>query len=368
MAMLRGSSTPTLRGATAAAVALALTFGPIAGCRPNAPQRTEANTVLGVGGSFPAPLYTRWAQDYRAVTGITVNYQGVGSVGGLQQKQAKKADFGASDQPLTPAQLKAAGLYQFPVVVGGVTPVVNLPGVSPGQLRLTGPLLGDIYLGAVTRWNDPRIAALNPSLKLPADPIVVAHRATGSGTTFLFTSYLSRVSPAWKAKVGAGVVVAWPVGTAGRGNGGVIDVVQQTSGAIGYVEYTYAKQAGLAFVQLQNRDGAFVAPNAATFKEAMAGADWTKSVGNDLLLLDEPGVRSWPITGATFVILFKQSPKPPKTKQVLAFFDWAFKNGDAAAASLDYVPLPGPVKDLVRKQWATTIKDATGQAIYAPAS
>ncbi len=366
--MLRSSRGSARAAQVATTLSLALALGWLAACQPTAPQRTAANTVLGVGGSFPAPLYTRWAAAYRPVSGVAVNYQGVGSGGGIKQILAKTADFGATDKPLPPDQLRTAGLYQFPTVIGGVTPIVNVPGVGPGQLKLSGALLGDIYLGTVTRWDDPRIVALNPGLKLPPDQIAVVHRLHPSGSTFLFTSYLSLVSPGWKAKVGAGDAVAWPVGVAGWGSGGVVGAVQQTAGAIGYVEYAYAKQGNLAVVQLQDHDGAFVAPTADAFAAAAAGADWGRSPANDVLLLDEPGAGSWPITGATFVLIYKQPPKPPKTGQVLAFFDWAYKAGDATAASLGYVPLPRAVKDLVRRQWATTIKDATGRPVYKPAA
>jgi phosphate transport system substrate-binding protein len=353
---------------TAVALVAGLALGLIAGCQPTAPQRTEANTVLGVGATFPAPLYTRWAEQYRPVSGVSINYQGIGSGGGIKQILAKTVDFGASDEPLTPDQLGPPGLYQFPTVVGGVTPIVNVPGVGPGQLKLTGALLGDIYLGAVSRWNDPRIAALNPGLKLPDNRIAVVHRSDGSGTTFLFTTYLSLANPTWKAKVGANDALSWPIGMASKGNGGVAVSVKQTVGAIGYVEFAYAKHASLAFVQLQNHDSAFVAPTTGGFAAAAANADWAKSEGNDLLLIDEPGAGAWPITGATFILIYKQPPKPEKTRQVLAFFDWAFKNGDPAATSLDYVPLPQAVKNRMRQQWAATIKDASGQPLFKPAS
>ncbi|HEX3405865.1 MAG TPA: phosphate ABC transporter substrate-binding protein PstS, partial [Caulobacteraceae bacterium] len=299
--------------ALAAVPALALSVL-IAGCQPSASQRTEANTVVGVGATFPAPLYTRWAQQWRTASGVSVNYQGIGSGGGIKQILAKTADFGASDKPLTPDQLGPPGLYQFPTVVGGVTPIVNVPGVGPGQLKLTGALLGDIYLGAVMRWNDPRIAVLNPGLKLPDKAIAVVHRSDGSGTTFLFTTYLSQANSTWKAKVGANDALAWPNGMAAKGNGGVAVSVRQTVGAIGYVEYAYARHADLAVVQLQNHDGAFVAPTPEGFAAAVADADWAKSPGNDVLLIDQPGASTWPITGATFILIYKQPPQPAKTR------------------------------------------------------
>ena len=356
-----------LAGGLGAVAALAASSALIVGCQPSASQRAHANTVVGAGATFPAPLYTRWAEDYRPVAGVSVNYQGISSGGGVQQILAKTVDFAATDKPLAPAELGPPGLYQFPTVVGGVTPVVNLPGVGPGQLKLTGPLLGDIYLGAISRWNDPRIAALNPGLKLPPDPITVVHRRFASGSTFLFTSYLSLANADWRAKVGSGDTVTWPTGVAEWGNGGVAGAVQQTVGAIGYVEYVYAKQGNLADVQLQNHDGVFVAPAASSFAAAAAGVDWGRLAGNDVALLDRPGAGAWPITGATFILVYRQPPKPEKTRQVLAFFDWAYAHGDAAAANLDFVPLPQAAKELVRKQWAATIKDASGQPVFKPA-
>jgi phosphate transport system substrate-binding protein len=365
--MLRRSLSPTLRRATRALVALALTSGLIAGCQPTASQRAHATTVVGAGATFPAPLYTRWAEDWRPVSGVSVNYQGISSGGGIKQILAKTVDFAATDRPLTTGELGPPGLYQFPTVVGGVTPIVNLPGVGPGQLKLTGALLGDIYLGAISNWNDPRIAALNPGLKLPHGPITVVHRRVASGSTFLFTSYLSLANADWRAKVGSGDTVTWPTGVAEYGNGGVAGAVHQTAGAIGYVEYVYAKQGALAYVQLQNHDGAFVSPGASSFAAAAAGVDWSRSAGNEVDLLDRPGAAAWPITGATFVVLYQRPTAPEKTRQVLAFFDWAYAHGDAAAASLDFVPLPPAAKDLVRKQWTATIRDGGGQPIFRPA-
>ena len=337
-----------------------------AGCQPSAPSEGTGG-ISGAGATFPAPLYARWAADYHAATGVAVNYQGIGSGGGIKQILAGTVDFGASDKPLTPDKLSGGGLYQFPTVVGGVTPVVNIAGVGPGQLKLSGPLLGDIYLGVVTRWNDPRIAALNPGVSLPASAISVVHRAEGSGTTFLFTSYLSAVNPAWKAKVGANDTVVWPTGIGGKGNDGVAAFVKQTAGSIGYVEYAYAKRGALAYTLLQNHDGQVIAPAADAFEAATAGADWSKAPGNYLVLVDQPGPKSWPIAGATFILIHTQPSNPARAKQVLAFFDWAYTHGDPAAAALDYVPLPQAVKDLVRGQWAATIKDAGGQPLFRKA-
>ena len=347
------------------AAALALASALIAGCRQSAPAHAEANTVVGLGGSFPAPLYTRWSEDYRTRTGVGVNYQGIGSGPAGEQIGGNTADFFGSEQPLTAAQQRA-GLYQFPTVVGGITPVVNVSGVAPGQLKLTGALLADIFLGAVTRWNDPRIVALNASLKLPPEPIVVVHRALPSGTTLLFTSYLSRLSPAWKAKAGAGEAVAWPAGVGERGSGVVVAYVEATPGAIGYLGYGYAKHGNLAYVQLQNHDGAFVAPSIAAFAAGVTGANWGTSGSLDAVPLDPPGAGAWPITGTTFILVYKQPPKPEKVRQVLAFFDWAYKNGDATATSHGFMPLPQAVKDTVRKQWVAMIRDASGRPLYKP--
>jgi phosphate transport system substrate-binding protein len=348
------------------AFGLVLTLGMAGACQPSGQTGNSAN-VIGVGATFPALLYARWAKDYHGQSAIQINYQGMGSGAGIKQITAKTVDFGASDKPLTPDELDKAGLYQFPTVMGGVAPIVNIPGVGPGQLKLTGEVLADIFLGTITRWNDPKVAALNPGLKLPSDKITVVHRADGSGTTFLFSSYLSLESPAWKSQVGADDALKWPTGLGGKGNDGVAIFVKQSPNSIGYVEYSYAKQNNLAYIQLQNHDGAFLSPTAEAFSAAAAGADWTKAPGNYLLLLDQPGPTSWPITGATFILVYKQPPNAEKTKATLAFFDWAYKNGDADASSLDYIPLPQSVKDLVRQQWAATIKDQGGQPLYAAA-
>ncbi|MDB5445322.1 MAG: phosphate transporter substrate-binding protein PstS [Phenylobacterium sp.] len=357
----------TRRGA---ATALALTAALLAaGCgksRQNgaAPAGGGGASISGAGATFPAPLYARWAETYRSQTGLALNYQAIGSGGGIKQIEAGTVDFGASDKPLKPEDLDKNGLYQFPTVIGGVVPVMNLPGVQPGQVKLTGPLLGDIYLGAVKSWSDPKIAAANPGVKLPNLPISVVHRSDGSGTSFLFTTYLAGQNPAWAQKVGASDSVQWPTGMGGKGNDGVAAFVKQTPGAIGYVEYAYATQNKLTYADLKNHDGAFVAPTAQGFAAAAAGADWTKAPGNYLLLIDQAGAATWPITGATFILLHKQQGDAAKGKAVLGFFDWAYKNGDAAATQLDYVPLPAAVKDLVRKQWAD-IKTKDGQPVYA---
>ncbi len=324
----------------------------------------QAADISGAGATFPAPVYAKWAEAYKASTGIGLNYQAIGSGGGIKQIEAKTVDFGASDKPLKPADLETNGLYQFPMIMGGVVPIINVPGVQPGQVKLTGAVLAQIYLGNIAKWNDPKIAALNKGVSLPNLPITVVHRSDGSGTSFLYTSYLSAVSPEWTSKVGASDSVQWPTGLGGKGNDGVSAFVKQTIGAIGYVEYAYAKQNHATYTLLQNAAGQFPLPDAPAFAAAAAGADWTKAPGNYLLLLNQPGAKSWPITGVSFILVYKTQANPATGKAVLSFFDWAYKNGDAAALALDYVTLPAPVKALVRKQWAATIKGADGKPVY----
>jgi phosphate transport system substrate-binding protein len=324
-----------------------------------------AADISGAGATFPAPVYSKWAELYKAQTKNGLNYQAIGSGGGIKQIEANTVDFGASDKPLKPADLEANGLMQFPTVVGGVVPVMNLPGINPGQVKLTGALLGSIYLGEIKSWADPKIAAINPGVKLPNLPITVVHRSDGSGTSFIFTSYLAAKTAAWATKVGANDSVEWPVGLGGKGNDGVAAFTKQTIGSIGYVEYAYAKQNKLTYALMQNKAGQFVPPTAAAFSASAAGADWTKAPGNYLLLIDQPGAQSWPISGATFILMHLKQEKPANAKEVLNFFDWAYKNGDAAAASLDYVTLPASVKTLMRKEWAAQIKANDGKAIYA---
>ena len=323
----------------------------------------QAADLSGAGATFPAPVYAKWAESYKAQTGIGLNYQAIGSGGGIKQIKAKTVDFGASDKPLKLEELNGAGLYQFPTVMGGVVPVMNLPGVKPGQIHLTGALLAAIYLGDIKKWNDPQIAALNKGVALPKLPITVVHRSDGSGTSFLFTSYLSMKSPAWAGKVGASDSVQWPTGLGGKGNDGVAAFVKQTIGSIGYVEYAYAKQNHATYALVQNRAGQFPAPVAANFAAAAAGANWAKAPGNYLLLLDQPGPQAWPITGATFILVYKNQANAAAGAGVLKFFDWAYNSGDAAAASLDYVALPPAVKTLIRKQWASQIT-AAGKPVY----
>jgi phosphate transport system substrate-binding protein len=327
-----------------------------------------AGSMSGAGATFPAPVYAKWAEDYKATSGTGLNYQAIGSGGGIKQIEANTVDFGASDKPLKPDELDSKGLYQFPTVMGGVVPVVNLPGIQPGQIKLTGPLLGDIFLGKVKQWTDPQLAALNPGVKLPNLPITVVHRSDGSGTSFLFTSYLAMENPDWKTKVGASDAVSWPTGLGGKGNDGVSAFTKQTSGSIGYVEYAYAKENKMSHVLVKNAAGNFASPSAASFGAAAAGADWAGAKGNYLLLLNQPGADSWPITGATFILLHRDQKDPARAKSTLAFFDWAYKNGDAAASALDYVPMPDAVKTMVRKQWSETIKGPDGKPVYSGAS
>lgn len=320
----------------------------------------QSNDVTGAGASFPAPLYSKWAADYNKATGVKINYQSVGSGAGIRQIQAKTVDFGASDAPLKDDELAKGGLMQFPTVIGGVVPVVNIKGISPGQLKLSGAVLGDIFLGKITKWNDAAIKALNPSLALPADAIAVVRRADGSGTSFIFTNYLSKVNPEWKAKVGEGTAVNWPTGAGGKGNEGVAAFVGRLPNSIGYVEYAYVKQNKMTFAQLQNKDGVFVSPDDTAFKSAAAGADWSKSFYQ--ILTDQPGKASWPITGATFILMHKSQDKPAQATAALKFFEWAYKNGDQTADGLDYVPMPAAVKTAIEKAWGD-IKDTSGKAV-----
>jgi len=309
-----------------------------------------AQNVTGAGATFPAPIYAKWASAYSKTAGVQINYQSVGSGAGIKQIKAKTVDFGASDMPLKDDELAKDGLVQFPTVIGGVVPVVNVKGIAPGQLKLTGEVLASIYLGDIKKWNDQAIAALNPGVALPDAPIAVVRRADGSGTSFIFTNYLSKVSADWKSKVGEGTAVNWPTGAGGKGNEGVSAFVQRLPNAIGYVEYAYAKQNKMSHVALKNAAGAYVQPDDATFKAAAASAEWNKSFYQ--ILTNQPGKDAWPLTGATFILMHKKQDKPEQGATALKFFEWAYANGDAAATELEYVPLPGAVKDLVRKQWA----------------
>ena len=324
----------------------------------------QAADITGAGATFPYPIYAKWADAYKKETGIGLNYQSIGSGGGIKQIGAKTVDFGASDMPLTPADLDKGGLMQFPTVIGGDVPVVNLKGIKPGELKLSGPVLADIFLGKLKKWNDAAIRSLNPGIALPAADISVVHRSDGSGTTFIWTNYLSKVSAEWKSKVGEGTSVNWPVGVGGKGNEGVASYVQRIEGSIGYVEYAYVLQSKMAYTLVKNRDGNMVSPSAQGFQAAAAGADWNAAPGMYLILTDAPGKNAWPIAGATFILMHKIQDKPENARQVLKFFDWAYGSGDKMAEALDYVPLPDPVVKLIQGNWKAQLKDASGKSVY----
>jgi phosphate transport system substrate-binding protein len=320
-----------------------------------------AQDVTGAGSSFVAPVLAKWAADYNKQTGVKINYQSVGSGAGIKQIDAKTVDFGASDMPLTDEDLAKKGEIQFPVVIGGVIPVVNIKGVAAGQLHLNGPILAEIYLGKITKWNDAAIKALNPGLNLPDAAIASVHRADGSGTSFIFTNYLSKVSPEWKSKIGEGTSVNWPTGAGGKGNEGVAAFVGRLPNSIGYVEYAYVKQNKMTYALMQNAAGKMVTPDDTAFKAAAANADWKKSFYQ--ILTNQPGDQSWPITGTTYVLMHKAQDKPAVAAAALKFFDWGFKHGDKIAEELDYVPMPDTVKAQIEKLWATEIKDASGKNV-----
>ena len=332
----------------------------VASCLAGIGSASFAQDVTGAGATFPAPLYAKWADAYNKANGARLNYQSVGSGAGLNQIRAKTVDFGASDMPLKDDQLAKDGLVQFPTVIGGVVPVVNIKGIAPGQIKLTGQVLGDIYLAKITRWNDPALAALNPGVPLPDAAISVVRRADGSGTSFIFTNYLSKVNPEWQSKVGEGTAVNWPTGAGGKGNEGVAAFVTRLPNSIGYVEYAYVKQNKMTYTLLKNKDGNFSTPDDANFKAAAASADWSKTFYQ--VLTDQAGKDAWPLTGATFIMMQKSQDKPVNASNALKFFDWAYNNGDKMAAELEYVSLPDAVKALVRKQWGD-IKDNAGKPI-----
>ena len=319
-----------------------------------------AEDITGAGATFPAPLYAKWAADYNKATGVKVNYQSVGSGAGIKQIDSKTVAFGASDMPLKDEDLAKKGQMQFPTVIGGVVPVINIKGITSGQLKLNGQVLGDIYLGKITKWTDPAIKTLNPSLPLPDAAIAPVRRADGSGTTFIFTNYLSKVNADWKAKVGEGTAVNWPAGAGGKGNEGVAAFVNRLPNSIGYVEYAYVKQSKMTYAQMQNAAGNFVAPDETAFKAAAAGADWSKSFYQ--ILTNQPGKDAWPLTGATFILMHKNQDKPAEAAAALKFFEWAYKNGDKTADDLDYVPMPAAVKTQIEKAWGE-IKDSAGKPI-----
>ena len=323
----------------------------------------QAADISGAGATFPYPLYAKWADTYKKETGVGLNYQSIGSGGGIKQIIAQTVTFGATDAPLKGDDLDKHGLVQFPMVMGGIVPVVNLGGVAPGELVLDGPTLAKIFLGEIKTWDDPAIKALNPTAKLPATAIAVVHRSDGSGTTFNFTDYLSKISPDWKAKVGSNTAVEWPIGIGAKGNEGVANNVAQTKGSIGYVEYAYAKQNKLTHAKMTNRDGAVVEPTIETFQATAANADWASTPGYGVILSNQPGADAWPMTAATFILIHKQPRDPVAAREALKFFAWAYDKGDALAEGLDYVPMPDAVVASVKKTW-TEIKDVNGQPLH----
>jgi len=322
----------------------------------------QAGDISGAGATFPYPIYSKWADAYRQQTGIGLNYQSIGSGGGIKQIKAKTVTFGATDMPLKPEDLKDAGLVQFPMIIGGVVPVVNVKGVQAGQMVLNGATVASIYMGEITKWNDPRIQKLNPKLALPATIIAPIYRSDGSGTNFLFSHYLSQTSPTFKEKIGENTSVQWPIGIGAKGNEGVANMTAQTDGAIGYVEYAYAKQTKMAYCDLVNSAGKTVAPSAESFQAAAANADWAHAPGYYLILTDQPGAGSWPITGASFILVYGTPPDVAATGEALKFFDWAYRNGARMAADLDYVPLPDSLIKLIRATWKADIKGVPAMA------
>jgi phosphate transport system substrate-binding protein len=323
-----------------------------------------AADISGAGATFPYPIYAKWADAYKKLTGVGLNYQSIGSGGGIKQIKAKTVTFGASDMPLKPDDLKASGLIQFPMIIGGVVPVVNIKGVSPGQLHLDGATIASIYLGEITQWNDAAIKKLNPKLTLPTTAIAPVYRSDGSGTNFLFSDYLSKASPKFQSSIGANTSVQWPAGIGAKGNEGVANMTTQTDGAIGYVEYAYAKQNKMSYASLTNKAGNAVDPSAETFQAAAANADWAHADSFYVILTDQAGAKSWPITGASFILVYKQPDDPAAVAEALKFFAWAFKDGASMAAELDYVPLPAALIAEAKKAWATQIKTADGKPVW----
>ena len=340
--------------AAAALAAAGFAFGPIA----------QAADITGAGATFPFPIDSKWADAYMSKTGVGMNYQSIGSGGGIKQIQSKTVDFGASDMPLKPEELDKSGLMQFPAIIGGIVPVVNIDGVAPGALRFTGPVLADIYLGKIKSWDDKAITSLNPGLKIPAEPITVVRRSDGSGTTFNFTDYLSKISPEWKEKVGSNTAVAWPEGVGGKGNEGVSSYVQRIKGSIGYVEYAYAKKNNMAYALVQNKEGQYPKPDNDTFQAAAAYADWKNAPGYYQIITNSPGKDSWPIAATSFILMHKTQDKPANAQEVLKFFDWSFKNGQKMAEDLDYVPLPPALISQIESSWKTQIKDSSGKPVW----
>ena len=326
-----------------------------------------AADISGAGATFPYPIYSKWADAYKKQTGVGLNYQSIGSGGGIKQIKAKTVTFGASDMPLKPEEAKEAGLVQFPMIIGGVVPAVNIKGVQPGQLVLDGATIASIYLGEITKWDDPKIKKLNPKLTLPGTAIAPVYRSDGSGTNFLFSDYLSKSSPKFKDSVGAATSVQWPVGIGAKGNEGVANMTTQTDGAIGYVEYAYAKQNKMSYADLVNKAGKAVAPSADTFQAAASNADWTHAPSYYLILTDQAGAKSWPITGASFILVYGAPQDAAATAEALKFFNWAYKNGTQMASELDYVPLPAALIQQVKATWKAEIKGIPALAA-APAA
>ncbi|MEA2871921.1 MAG: phosphate transport system substrate-binding protein [Hyphomicrobiales bacterium] len=326
---------------------------------------SSALDISGAGATFPYPIYAKWADSYKKETGVGMNYQSIGSGGGIKQIKAKTVSFGASDAPLTGKDLEDSGLVQFPAVMGGIVPVVNIDGIKAGELVIDGPTLAKIFLGEIKSWDDPAIAKLNASAKLPKQAIAIVHRSDGSGTTFNFAYYLAEVSPDWKSKVGVSTALQWPGGIGAKGNEGVANNVANTKGSIGYVEYAYAKQNKLTFTQMINKDGKAVAPSAETFQAAAANADWKSQPGFGVILANQPGAQSWPMTAATWILVHKKPADPPAVAETLKFFDWAYRKGDKMAEDLDYVAMPDKVVKDIEQTWAAEIRDASGKPLYA---
>jgi phosphate transport system substrate-binding protein len=325
----------------------------------------QAADISGAGATFPYPIYAKWADAYKKETGNGLNYQSIGSGGGIKQIEASTVTFGASDKPLPGEELDKFGLAQFPMVMGGIVPVINIEGVKPGEIVIDGPTLAKIFMGEITKWDDPLIKKLNGGAKLPSSAIAVVHRSDGSGTTFNFTYYLSDVSPDWKSKVGSDASVEWPTGIGAKGNEGVANNVAQTKGSIGYVEYAYALQNKLTYNKMVNKDGKTVAPTSEAFQAAAAGADWKSKPGFGVILANQPGAATWPMTAATWILMYKQPKDTAASAEALKFFDWAYKNGDKMAEELDYIPMPDKVVADVQKMWAADIKDSAGKPVFA---
>lgn len=326
----------------------------------------NAADISGAGATFPYPIYAKWADTYKKETGIGLNYQSIGSGGGIKQIKAKTVTFGATDAPLPGKELDESGLAQFPMVMGAIVPVVNLDGVKPGDLTLDGPTIAKIYMGEIKKWDDPAIAKLNPNTKLPSQAIVPVRRSDGSGTTYNFTYYLADVLPAWKDKIGVSTAVQWPVGIGAKGNEGVANNVANTKGAIGYVEYAYAKQNKLTHTKMVNKAGKTVEPSSASFQAAAANADWSSQPGYGVILANQPGDQSWPMTAATWILLYKKPQDAAATGEALKFFAWSYAKGDKSAEELDYVPMPDKVVNDIQKMWSAEIKDASGKPLFSP--